>query len=94
MTKVFGAAVPVVAPLSTAAGSFGLAGKYTCPSASSLICLTATGGNAGSGNNAGIGLNKACHIATFRLRQSEYLNSNTVPRREQVRARVEFVRID
>ena len=38
-------------------------------------------------------LENACHIAAFRLRQSQYLSANTIPIREQVKDSVEFVRL-
>jgi streptogramin lyase len=41
--------VPVT---SLAGGAFSITGDYTCPNASSLVYLTAVGGNTGSGTNA------------------------------------------
>ena len=38
-------------------------------------------------------LENACRIAAHRLRNSQYLNANTIPIREQVRDSVEFVRL-
>ncbi len=42
------------AVLSDTNGGFSITGDYTCPSASSLVYLTATGGNPGAGTNAAV----------------------------------------
>ena len=48
-----GAAALLTSAVTTdASGSFSITGKYTCPSTSTLVYITATGGNPGGGTNA------------------------------------------
>jgi sugar lactone lactonase YvrE len=51
-----GAATLGSSVLSAGDGTFGITGDYTCPSASTLVYITATGGNPGPGSNTAISL--------------------------------------
>ena len=63
--------------LSDGTGSFSLTGKYTCPSSSTLVYITATGGNPGSGVNANLSLMSALG-ACGNLTSSTYITINEV----------------
>jgi len=60
-----------------AAGAFHITGAYTCPSATSQVYITATGGNTGSGNNANLAMMAALG-SCGNLSSSTFINMNEV----------------
>jgi len=72
-----GAAALGSSVLSDANGNFSITGKYTCPTASTLVYITATGGNPGSGTNANLALMTALG-ACGNLTSSTFIAINEV----------------
>ncbi len=73
------AAILLTTTVTTAAdGSFNITGDYTCPTASSLVYLTATGGNPGVGSNNSAIQMVAPLGACGNLNSSTFINVNEV----------------